>query len=158
MLRRTVLLSLPVMAAALAGCAARSSNAPAVSDADRPHPTQPIYIPPQEKARLEDPKAKAAMAPFTGVWLESVLGQLQKEQGFELFADGTAKSVNMATLIYQGWKVDGGKLVLWGKSMGNGGVHSFDETWDVVMVSDKKLVLKRGKFYKTYRKARKQGR
>ncbi len=154
MLRRTVLLSLPVMAAALAGCASRTRNAPAASDADRPRPAQPIYMPPQEKARLEDPKVKAAMAPFTGVWLEPVPGQFQKEQGFELFADGTAKSVNMATLIYQGWKVDGGKLVLWGKSVGNGGTQSFGETWDVVMVSDKKLVLQRGKFYKTYRKAR----
>ncbi len=158
MLRRTVLLSLPVMAAALAGCAAGRSNAPVGSDAGRPRPTQPIYIPPQEKASLEDPKVKAAMAPFAGVWLEPVPGQFQKEQGFELFADGTAKSVNMATLIYQGWKVDGGKLVLLGKSIGNGGAHSFDETWDVVMVSNKKLVVKRGKFYKTYRKARKQGR
>ncbi len=155
MLRRTVLLSLPVMAAALAGCASRTRNAPAASDADRPSPTQPIYMPPQEKARLEDPKVKAAIAPFTGVWLEPVPGQFQKEQGFELFADGTAKSVNMATLIYQGWKVDGGKLVLWGKSVGNGGTHSFDETWDVVTVSDKKLVLQRGKFFKTYRKTRK---
>lgn len=155
MLRRTVLLSLPVMAAALAGCASRTRNAPAASDADRPSPTQPIYMPPQEKARLEDPKVKAAIAPFTGVWLEPVPGQFQKEQGFELFADGTAKSVNMATLIYQGWKVDGGKLVLWGKSVGNGGTHSSDETWDVVTVSDKKLVLQRGKFFKTYRKTRK---
>lgn len=93
-------------------------------------------------------RVKAAIAPFTGVWLEPVPGQFQKEQGFELFADGTAKSVNMATLIYQGWKVDGGKLVLWGKSVGNGGTHSFDETWDVVTVSDKKLVLQRGKFFK----------
>ena len=142
------LLALSFSVMVVCGC---SWNQYETSDTSGLRPMQPIYIPPEVNRELEAPLVKAAMAPFVSTWLEPIPGQFQKEQGFKLFADGTAQSVNMATLIYQGWRVRDGRLILWGKSIGNGGTSSFDETWDVVMVSKKKLVLKRNGFYKTYR-------
>ena len=49
-----------------------------------------------------------------------------KKMGVELKADGVAASVNMATLPYTRWELQGqpGKLILYGKSIGNG--LSFD--------------------------------
>ena len=42
------------------------------------------------------------------------------------------------------------KLTLRGRSIGNGGIFPFEEVWNVVMVSKKKLVIQRGGVYKTY--------
>ena len=61
-----------------------------------------------------------------------------------------AESVNMATLEYESWQVADRKLTLRGRSIGNGGTFPFEEVWNVVMVSKKKLVLQRGGVYKTY--------
>ncbi len=39
--------------------------------------------------------------------------------GFVLHSDGTATSINSATLVYQRWRIHNGKLCLRAKSMGN---------------------------------------
>lgn len=54
----------------------------------------------------------------------------------------------MATLEYESWQVADRKLTLRGRSIGNGGTFPFEEVWNVVMVSKKKLVLQRGGVYK----------
>lgn len=43
----------------------------------------------------------------------------QLKQGFVLEADGKASSVNMATLVYGSWKLEGRRLILSGRSLGN---------------------------------------
>ena len=53
-----------------------------------------------------------------GTWTEPIPGQ-EGRQGIELKSDGTAKSVNMATLDYKTWKVEDEKLILTGTSIGN---------------------------------------
>lgn len=63
---------------------------------------------------------------FVNTWLEPVPAQFGRQQGFILDEDGSAESVNMATLEY----------------------FPFEEVWNVVMVSKKKLVLQRGGVYK----------
>ena len=87
---------------------------------------------------------------FVNTWLEPVPAQFGRQQGFILDEDGSAESVNMATLEYESWQVADRKLTLRGKSIGNGGTFPFEEVWNVVMVSKKKLVLQRGGVYKTY--------
>lgn len=75
-----------------------------------------------------------------GKWLGSVPGT-EFEQGIELRADGTAVSVNMATLQYESWRLERGKLLLEGTSIGNGISCGFCDTLDVVCVSADSLVL-----------------
>ena len=55
---------------------------------------------------------------------------------------------DVATLEYESWQVADRKLTLRGRSIGNGGTFPFEEVWNVVMVSKKKLVLQRGGVYK----------
>lgn len=85
---------------------------------------------------------------FVNTWLEPVPAQFGRQQGFILDEDGSAESVNMATLEYESWQVADRKLTLRGWSIGNGGTFPFEEVWNVVMVSKKKLVLQRGGVYK----------
>ena len=53
-----------------------------------------------------------------------------KVMGVELQTEGRAQSINMATLIYTGWELQGeaGKILLKGQSIGNGQTIGFTET------------------------------
>ena len=55
-----------------------------------------------------------------GVWVEPVPGMEGQMQGIKIEEGGAASSVNMATLVYENWKQEGDKLILSGKSIGNG--------------------------------------
>lgn len=50
--------------------------------------------------------------------------------GVEIMVEGEAKSVNMATLVYASWELQGeaGKILLKGQSLGNGQTIDFTET------------------------------
>jgi len=56
---------------------------------------------------------------LAGKWLEPVPGRRNAWQGFELYVDGSAKSINMETLQYLGWEADATHLTLILKSIGN---------------------------------------
>lgn len=127
MQRRTMLLVLPAAALVLAGCA----GSPAT---------------PEEA--MSEGIDRQMMPLFVNTWLEPVPAQFGRQQGFILDEDGSAESVNMATLEYESWQVADRKLTLRGRSIGNGGTFPFEEVWNVVMVSKKKLVLQRGGVYK----------
>ena len=79
---------------------------------------------------------------LVGVWLEPIPG-MDGFQGMALSADGTARSVNMATLVYDRWQLIGRQLVLEGKSIGNGQTIEFADTLDVVRVDADSLILAR---------------
>ena len=55
-------------------------------------------------------------ASIEGAWVEPVPGMENMQQGFVLEPDGTASSINMATLQYESWKKEGDVLILAGKS------------------------------------------
>ena len=129
-MRRTMLLALPAAALVLAGCA----GSPATL----------------EKKAMSEGIDRQMMPLYVTTWLEPVPAQFGRQQGFILDEGGSAESVNMATLKYESWQVADRKLTLRGKSIGNGGTFPFEEVWNVVMVSKKKLVLQRGGVYKTY--------
>ena len=134
MLRRTMLLALPAAALVLAGCA----GSPAT-------PEEAVAI---EKKAMSEGIDRQMMPLLVNTWLEPVPAQFGRQQGFILDEDGSAESVNMATLEYESWQVADRKLTLRGRSIGDGGTFPFEEVWNVVMVSKKKLVLQRGGVYK----------
>ena len=136
MMRRTMLLALPAAALVLAGCA----GSPAT-------PEEAVAI---EKKAMSEGIDRQMMPLYVTTWLEPVPAQFGRQQGFILDEGGSAESVNMATLKYESWQVADRKLTLRGRSIGNGGTFPFEEVWNVVMVSKKKLVLQRGGVYKTY--------
>lgn len=81
--------------------------------------------------------------PLIGSWVQPAPGSEGKVmQGFTLYPDGTAKSINMATLQYKKWKrVGKDKLVLTAESIGIHTRSTDDETYIIKHLDDKKLVL-----------------
>ncbi|WP_321308634.1 lipocalin family protein [Marinifilum fragile] len=77
-----------------------------------------------------------------GSWLDTSASQLH----FSLLEDGTARSDNMATLLYQKWRLDGGKLVLTVKSIGNGSSSIDEESYEIKTLTEEKLVLQNGDY------------
>ncbi len=69
--------------------------------------------------RLRDLTAVLGMVALTacnnasieGSWVEPVPGMPGMQQGFVLDGDGSASSINMATLKYEAWKKVGNRLL-----------------------------------------------
>ena len=103
--------------------------------------------------RLRDLTAVLGMVALTacnnasieGSWVEPVPGMSGMQQGFVLDGDGSASSINMATLKYEAWKKVGNRLLLSGTSIGNHQNISFTDTQD-------SLTLKRGELLLRYAK------
>lgn len=76
--------------------------------------------------------------PVAGTWVEPIPGMpgkvqgFRQVQGFRLEADGSASSVNMATLTTERWKREGDRLILEGKSLGNGQTIEYRDEWTVL--------------------------
>ena len=83
---------------------------------------------------------------LTGTWTQPVPGQAGGwSQGMQLNADGTASSVNMYTMVLESWKREGDKLILTGKSVGNGINIAFTDTLTIDRKStDDSLFLRQG--------------
>ena len=88
-----------------------------------------------------------------GSWVEPVPGMEEQTQGFTLNEDGTAVSINMATLQYQEWSASGDTLVLTGKSIGNGQTIDMTDTLLIVSVSADSLVVRQHQLTRTFHKA-----
>ena len=76
-------------------------------------------------------------ASIVGSWVEPVPGL----EGIKMEEGGVASSVNMATLVYESWKQEGTKLILTGKSIGNGQTIEFVDTMDIKRLTADSLVL-----------------
>ena len=94
---------------------------------------------------------------MTGTWVQPVPGMPQMEQGFVLRADGTAASVNMATLAYESWKVEHDRLILSGKSIGNGQTIAFSDTFAIDKLTADSLVIGKGALKLKYARSRGDG-
>ena len=82
---------------------------------------------------------------FVGKWVEPIPGGvIDGVQGFELKEDGSASSINMATLVYETWNVSGDRLILSGESIGNGVSGRFTDTMNVQRITEDTLILVRG--------------
>ena len=86
---------------------------------------------------------------FVGSWIEE---NVNYRQGFDLKADGTAASIGMATLKYESWKADDGRIILEGKSIGNGQTINFSETMQVIELTQDTMTLQRDEYRIKYHK------
>lgn len=71
-----------------------------------------------------------------GSWINS-----ETEMGFTLGEGGSAESINMATLEYNGWKLDGDTLILASQSVGVENPVAVDEVYIIREVADDHIVL-----------------
>lgn len=78
---------------------------------------------------------------IVGAWVEPVPGMEGQVQGINIEEGGSASSVNMATLVYESWKQEGDKLILTGKSIGNGQTIEFADTMGIKRLTADSLVL-----------------
>ena len=76
-----------------------------------------------------------------GTWVEPNPINAQEVQGFTLNQDGTAQSVNMATLDINGWSLDGMYLQLNYKSIGNKMTFDGIDTLSIDKIDADSLVL-----------------
>ena len=86
-----------------------------------------------------------------GTWVQPIPGMTEQVQGFTLYSDGSAESVNMATLQYTQWSLpEPETLILYGQSIGNGQTIEFCDTLTIALLSSDSLVLHRGELDLTY--------
>ena len=89
---------------------------------------------------------------FIGSWVQPNPINEKEVQGFKLEKDGTAKSINLATLKYKNWWYEAGELNLVIESIGN--KISFTDTgkYEVIKITDKELEFKKGQIIERYEK------
>lgn len=85
------------------------------------------------------PKSDASLA---GYWVTPIIGQDAFKEGFSLNADGSASSINSATLKITKWSSKGNSLILQGESIGNSQTSVFSDTLEIVKAADGKTTIK----------------
>ena len=86
-----------------------------------------------------------------GTWVQPIPGMTEQVQGFTLYSDGSAESVNMATLQYTQWSLpEPETLILYGLSIGNGQTIEFCDAVAIALLSYDSLVWHRGELDLTY--------
>lgn len=81
-----------------------------------------------------------------GRWVEPIPG-INGVQGIDIQPEGVASSINMATLQYDSWKAEGDKLILNGRSIGNGQTITFSDTMRIEKLTPDSLILTSGNGY-----------
>ena len=84
-----------------------------------------------------------------GIWIQPVPDS-HIVQGFELKSDGSARSVNMATLRYDRWELKSKSVILHGLSIGNGVSGEFSDTLGIVKLTPDSLILQKGSLILEY--------
>lgn len=85
------------------------------------------------------------------IWLQMDTKGKIGQDGFNLHEDGTANSINMATLLYEKWqRIGNDSLVLTGKSMGNKQTLEFSDTFKIAILNDTMLELHKNKLKLMY--------
>ena len=78
-----------------------------------------------------------------GTWLEPNPIAPESMQGFTLNQDGTAHSVNMATLLFKSWNLNDKTLTLKYESIGNKLTFESTDTLNILKINTDSLVLER---------------
>ena len=87
---------------------------------------------------------------ISGTWTQPVPNMPTMTQGFVLNTDGSAQSVNMATLQYDTWSRSGDTLTMTGQSIGNGQTIEFTQEYTIESLDNDTLVLRDGDITYTY--------
>jgi hypothetical protein len=104
------------------------------------------------KAEVSQAKALSVIrhSPFfyiAGTWVEPNPINQVEVQGFTLNQDGTASSVNMASLLFKSWEFDSQTLMLTSESIGNRQTLIGTDTLKVAKLDADSLVLARSGGY-----------
>lgn len=83
-----------------------------------------------------------------GSWLD----QSEAKLHFSLLKNGDAHSDNMKTLLYKKWKLEGRKLILVIKSIGNGSSSIDKETYEIKTLTENKMILQKGEYLSLFLK------
>lgn len=86
------------------------------------------------------PIAPRTQTNILGRWVQPIAG-MDGVQGVEFREDGTAASINMATLVYKTWSMDGDTLRMTGQSIGNGQTIDFTQNATIEMPNSDSLIL-----------------
>lgn len=89
---------------------------------------------------------------LVGSWVRPNPINDKEVEGFTMKSDGTAESINMATLLYKKWWQEDGKLILLMESVGNGSSSLDTMKFDIVKNTATELELKMGEFVDKYKK------
>ena len=92
-------------------------------------------------AAVADTTLQVDAAKLIGRWIQPVAGLDKETQGFQLRKNGTAKSINMYTLVYEKWKLTHDTLLLWNHSEGVKDTSTIVDTTVIKELSDTSLVL-----------------
>ena len=108
----------------------------------------------QEVPNSEISKSKKENATnlLTGSWIQPNPINDKEVQGFTLKNDGTAESINMATLVYKKWWAENGKLNLVAESIGSGSSSTDTTQYEIIKNTDVILELKNGDYTEKYKK------
>lgn len=71
---------------------------------------------------------------------------------FSLYADGTAKSDNMQTLLYEKWQLKNNQIYLTAKSIGNGNSSINTEVYEIQKLDENQMLLKKDDIIFEYKK------
>ena len=80
-------------------------------------------------------------AKLIGKWIQPVAGLDRETQGFQLRKNGTARSINMYTLVYEKWLLTPATLLLWNHSEGVKDTSTIVDTTIIKELTDTSLVL-----------------
>ena len=89
---------------------------------------------------------------FIGSWVQPNPINEKEVQGFTLEKDGTAESINLATLKYKNWWYEAGELNLVTESIGNKTSFTDTNKHEVTKITDKELEFKNGQIIERYKK------
>lgn len=88
---------------------------------------------------------------LVGSWVEPIPGRSREMQGFTLYDNGQAASINMKTLRYEKWRIEGNKLIFTLQNVVNSWSSSEDESYTFAFC-EQKLCLTAGGITQAYKK------
>lgn len=77
-----------------------------------------------------------------GEWVQPNPINSKEVQGFSLLENGTAKSINMATLLYEKWWMDNNELFLVATSIGNHQQSTDTLAYKIIKLNNSSLSIK----------------
>lgn len=80
-------------------------------------------------------------AQLVGTWMQPVPGLEKERQGFRLSKDGSMKSINTYTLVYEKWQLTHDTLLLWNHAEGVKDTAHIIDTTIVKALTDSSLTL-----------------
>lgn len=158
MIKYFTLAGLLTVVAACDQSADTDSNKTTVTDSSLIEVEDSTTVPAEDSAILKADTITYNKDQLTGRWLQPVPGLDKEVQGFHLKKDGTVRSINTYSLVYEKWELLHDTLLLWNHSEG---AHNKDsagtiDTTIIKALTDSTMILFPTKavegYLETYRK------